>query len=126
MKKEEVWKVLSSSKKTNFHGELHTELVKHLNYDLDYYFEPAKENTLNRLIYIKENLLVYFVLDDDSFDCSYHKLSDILALNKSSEGLIKIVFKDNIIESNPEFYKFPYLKKSLDSLFENIYLKFIE
>lgn len=126
MNKDEVWKVLQSSKKNFLLNDLHTILNKQLEYNLDYYFEPAEADTMNRLIYLNNNLLIYFIFDDDSYEISYHKLNKLISVYKSSKGQVRINFQNEIIQSNPIFFKFNLLKNSLDSLFENLLQKLSE
>ncbi|MCX6158384.1 MAG: hypothetical protein NTY74_10450 [Ignavibacteriae bacterium] len=123
MKADKIWDLLSRTSKHLLNVDVHTELTNHLKGNKDYYFEHAyKEVKSNKLLYFENNLLIYFVFENEHFETFYFPVNKIESISKSIGDIMRIRFANNLIETNPEFSKSSTFKPSLDSLFEQILL----
>jgi len=124
MKSDKIWELLNISPGHFLNVDVHAELTNHLKGNKDYYFEHAYEDVKsNKLLYLENNLLIYFVFEKEHYETFYFPINKIESISKYIGDILRIRFSNNLIETNPVFSKSSTFKPSLDSLFEQILIK---
>jgi hypothetical protein len=121
MKADKIWELLNRTSEHFLNVDVHTELTNHLKRSKDYYFEHTYDDIKsNKLLYLENNLLIYFVFENEHYETFYFPINKIESISKSIAGILRIRFSNNLIETNSVFYKSSMFRPSLDLLFEQI------